>query len=270
VDAGGTWRDVAAFGEDYGEHFFASSGLSRLADWCKNNLASCPEVGADVRLGPPFLRPSKIVCIGLNYRRHAIETKAPIPAEPIIFLKATSALSGPNDDLFLPRSSKQTDWEVELAVIIGRLARYVAPAEAMGHVAGFTVHNDYSEREFQLKRGGQWDKGKGCDTFGPMGPCLVTSDEIGSSSLHIWLKLNGETKQKSNTSDMIFDVPTLVSYVSHFMSLLPGDVISTGTPAGVGLGHDPPRYLKEGDAIECGIDGIGVIRQRIRGPGDYR
>src|SRR5439155_9681504 len=220
--------------------FFGTEGLARLFAWCEKNATRCPEVDPAVRFGPPVQRPSKIVCIGLNYREHVRETKASIPEEPVVFMKATSALSGPSDDVVLPRGSKKTDWEVELAVVIGRRAKYVEVADAMGHVAGFTLHNDYSEREFQLERGGQWDKGKGADTFAPMGPYLVTADDIDVSSLALWLKLNGKMKQTGNTSDMIFDVPTLVSYVSQFMTLLPGDVISTGTPPGVGLGHDPP------------------------------
>jgi 2,4-diketo-3-deoxy-L-fuconate hydrolase len=255
--------DISRFGEDYTEAFFARDGLSRLSAWCEGNEASCPEVDRGVRIAAPIARPSKIVCIGLNYRDHARESKAPIPEEPIIFMKATSAFSGPNDDVVIPRKSKKTDWEVELAVVIGRRAKYVEREDAMNYVAGFTLHNDYSEREFQLERGGQWDKGKGADTFAPMGPWLATREEIDASALNLWLKVNGEIKQSGNTSDMIFNVPTLVSYVSQFMTLLPGDVISTGTPHGVGLGHDPPLYLKAGDVVECGIDGLGQARQRI-------
>ncbi len=258
--------DVSRFGEDYTEAFFASDGLSRLGAWCADHAASCPEVDRGVRIASPVARPSKIVCIGLNYRDHARETQAPIPKEPIIFLKATSACIGPNDDVVLPRGSIKTDWEVELAVVLAKRTKYVEVSEALDYVAGFTVHNDYSEREFQLERGGQWDKGKGADTFAPMGPCLVTPDEIAASALPLWLKLNGETKQMGNTADMIFDVPTLISYVSQFMTLLPGDVISTGTPHGVGLAHVPPLYLKAGDIVECGIEGIGQMRQRIAGP----
>jgi 2-keto-4-pentenoate hydratase/2-oxohepta-3-ene-1,7-dioic acid hydratase in catechol pathway len=255
--------DVSSFGEDYTESFFAERGLDRLASWFEAHGASCPEVGPKVRLGPPFARPSKIVCIGLNYREHARETKAPIPEEPVIFMKATTAFVGPNDDVEIPRGSKKTDWEVELAVVIGKRAKYVETKEAMSYVAGFTVHNDYSEREFQLERGGQWDKGKGADTFAPMGPCLVTPVELDPSALDLWLKVNGEMMQRGNTSDMIFDVPKLINYVSQFMTLLPGDVISTGTPPGVGLARNPPRYLKAGDVVECGIDGIGQTRQRM-------
>jgi len=205
------------------------------------------------------------VCIGLNYRDHARETKAKIPEEPIIFFKATTAWSGPDDDLVLPRGSVKTDWEVELAVVIGRAARYVAKETALEHVAGFVLHNDYSEREHQLERGGQWSKGKSADTFAPLGPFLATRDEIADPHrLDIWLRVDGELRQKSSTVNMIFDVPALVSYVSQFMTLLPGDVISTGTPPGVGLGMKPsPVYLQAGDVVELGIEGLGESRQRV-------
>jgi 2-keto-4-pentenoate hydratase/2-oxohepta-3-ene-1,7-dioic acid hydratase in catechol pathway len=263
IGADGRLLDVSSFGEDYGESFFAERGLERLAKWFAANGSSCPEVKPGTRLGPPITRPSKIVCIGLNYRQHARETNAAIPEEPVVFMKATTAFEGPNDDVEIPRGSNKTDWEVELAVVIGRRAKYVELGDALTYVAGYTVHNDYSEREFQLERGGQWDKGKGCDTFAPMGPCLVTQDELDASALDLWLEVNGETMQRGNTSDMIFGVPKLVSYLSHFMTLLPGDVISTGTPHGVGLARNPPLYLKAGDVVECGIDGIGKTRQRI-------
>jgi 2-keto-4-pentenoate hydratase/2-oxohepta-3-ene-1,7-dioic acid hydratase in catechol pathway len=255
--------DVSRFGEDYGESFFAGDGTSRLAAWFAANGAHCSEVDPAARLGPPCARPSKIVCIGLNYRAHARETGAAIPAEPVVFLKATSAFSGPNDDVVLPRDSKKTDWEVELAVVIGRRAKYVDLEDAMDHVAGFTVHNDYSEREFQLERGGQWDKGKGADSFAPMGPFLVTRDELDSSRLDLWLKVNGAVMQEGNTADMVFGVPALISYVTRFMTLLPGDIVSTGTPGGVGLARTPPLYLQAGDVVECGIEGLGQTRQRI-------
>jgi len=257
----GVLLDVSAFGEDYSEAFFGTRGLERLAAWLGDR--ECPQVPAGSRTGAPITRPSKIVCIGLNYRDHARETNAPIPDEPVVFMKATSACIGPNDHVEVPRGSTKTDWEVELAVVIGQRAKYVETSAAMDYVAGFTVHNDYSEREFQLERGGQWDKGKGADTFAPMGPCLVTADELDPSRLELWLKVNGEVMQRSNTADMIFDVPVLVSYVSHFMTLLPGDVISTGTPRGVGLARKPPLYLKPGDVVECGIEGVGHIQQRI-------
>ena len=257
--------DASSFGEDYGEAFFASDGLERMRRWLVREAARCPLVPDGVRLGPPIARPSKIVCIGLNFRDHAAETNAPIPTEPVVFLKATSALAGPNDDVVIPKHSTKTDWEVELAVVIGAQASYVSEAQAMDHVAGYVLHNDYSERAFQLERGGQWVKGKSCDTFAPIGPFLVTTDEIPDAhALGMWLKVNGETRQESSSANMIFKIPTLISYVSQFMSLLPGDVISTGTPAGVGLGHKPPVYLRDGDEVELGIDGLGSARQRLR------
>jgi 2-keto-4-pentenoate hydratase/2-oxohepta-3-ene-1,7-dioic acid hydratase in catechol pathway len=205
------------------------------------------------------------VCIGLNYRDHAAETGAEIPKEPVIFFKATSSLVGPDDDMVTPRGATKVDWEVELAIAIGARASYVSKGDALAHVAGYALHNDYSERSFQLERGGQWSKGKGCDTFAPLGPFLATRDEIPDpQALPMWLTVNGETRQKSSTANMIFDVPTLVSYLSQFMTLLPGDVISTGTPAGVGLGMKPePQYLKMGDVVELGIDGLGRSRQRV-------
>jgi 2,4-didehydro-3-deoxy-L-rhamnonate hydrolase len=256
-----TIYDVSSFGEDYGEVFFGSDGISRLAEWLKrqNDL---PVIAKPERVGTPFTRPSKIICIGLNYSDHAKETGAQLPAEPIIFFKATSALCGPDDELVIPRNSVKTDWEVELAVVIGKKTAYVDESSAMQHVAGFCLHNDYSEREFQLERGGQWVKGKSCDTFAPMGPYLVTTDEIRDvHSLSLWLKVNGKKFQDGNTSNMVFKVPFLVSYLSQFMTLLPGDVISTGTPAGVGLGFKPPIYLKKGDVVELGIEGLGTQRQ---------
>jgi 2-keto-4-pentenoate hydratase/2-oxohepta-3-ene-1,7-dioic acid hydratase in catechol pathway len=256
--------DTSALGEDYDERFFASGGLERLGRWLDQHGRSAPRVNASVRWGAPIARPSKIVCIGLNYRDHARETGAPEPKEPILFFKATSALVGPYDDLLLPRGSKKTDWEVELAVVIGRRASYVSVEEALGYVAGYTLHNDYSEREFQLERGGQWVKGKSADTFAPLGPTLVTTDDVGDvQALPMWLKVNGELKQNGNTSNMIFGVAELVSYTSQFMSLLPGDVISTGTPAGVGMGARPERFLVAGDVCELGITGLGVSRQRV-------
>lgn len=258
----GTIYDVSAFGEDFGETFFGSDGPARLAAWLKKNQKGLPEVSADTRLGPPFMRPSKIICIGLNYLKHAQESNMPAPKEPIIFFKATSALTGPNDPLVIPKNSVKTDWEVELAFVIGKAASYVDESQAMNHVAGFCLHNDYSEREFQLERNGQWVKGKSCDTFAPIGPWLATTDEVPNfNSLGMWLKVNGTTMQDGNTDDMIFNVPQLVSYLSQFMTLLPGDVISTGTPAGVGLGFKPPVYLKPGDVVELGIEGLGTQKQ---------
>jgi 2,4-didehydro-3-deoxy-L-rhamnonate hydrolase len=265
ISADQTARDVSGFGQDYDEGFFAADGLNRLRAWLEKNEASCPKVGAQERLGPVVKRPSKIVCVGMNFHGHAKEQGQEPPKEPVLFMKATTALCGPNDDLVLPRGSTKTDWEVELAVVIGRRASYVEKARALDHVAGFVLHNDYSEREYQLERGGQWDKGKGCDTFAPLGPHLVTTDAIDASKLDMWLKVNGETVQRGNTSDLIFDVPTLVSYISQFMTLLPGDVISTGTPSGVGCFMKPPRYLKAGDQVELGIEGLGSSRQRIVG-----
>ena len=257
--------DASSFGEDYDEAFFGSNGVERLGRWLAREASRSPIVPDDARLGPPIARPSKIVCIGLNFRDHAAETNAAIPTEPVVFLKATSAITGPNDDVVIPKHSAKTDWEVELAVVIGARASYVSEAQAMDHVAGYVLHNDYSERAFQLERGGQWVKGKSCDTFAPLGPFLVTKDEIPDAhALRMWLKVNGETKQESSSANMIFKVPTLVSYVSQFMSLLPGDVISTGTPAGVGLGQKPPVYLRDGDEVELGIDGLGSARQRLR------
>lgn len=260
--ANGEQIDLSAFGEDFDEEFFANDGVKRLAAWMAKN-AKCPVLDPGVRLGPCIARPSKIVCIGLNYARHAAEAGAEIPTEPIIFLKATSALSGPNYDVIIPRHSEKTDWEVELAVVIGKKAQYVRSDEAMEYVAGYCLHNDYSERAFQLERGGQWVKGKSCDSFAPLGPFLATSDEIKDPHhLRLWLNVNGIVMQNSNTSDLIFKIPFLISYVSQFMTLLPGDVISTGTPEGVGAGLKPPQYLKHGDIVEFGIEGLGSARQR--------
>ncbi len=255
--------DTSAFGEDYGEVFFETDGLARLADFIESN--SLPEVAENVRLGSPLARPSKIVCIGLNYADHAKETNATPPAEPVIFMKATTAIVGPNDDIVIPKNSKKTDWEVELAVVIGRKASYVSEADAMEYVAGYVLHNDVSEREFQMERGGTWDKGKGCDTFAPIGPFFATKDEIADPhNLRLWLKVNGKTMQDGTTANFIFNIPHLVSYTSQFMTLLPGDIISTGTPAGVGLGMKPPVYLKAGDVVELGVDGLGEARQVVK------
>jgi 2,4-didehydro-3-deoxy-L-rhamnonate hydrolase len=257
--------DVSSFGEDFDEDFFGTNGIKRLQRWYNEKKSSLLRIDKDIRLGSPFKRPSKIICVGLNYTKHALESKMPLPKEPIIFFKSTTAMCGPNDDLIIPKNSIKTDWEVELAVVIGKKASYVPQADAMNYVAGFCVHNDYSEREFQLERNGQWVKGKSCDTFAPMGPYLVTTDEIGNyNDLHMWLKVNGKIMQDNNTDDMIFEVPALISYISQFMTLLPGDVISTGTPAGVGLGFNPPIYLKAGDIIELGIDKLGIQKQVAR------
>ncbi|MDB5252027.1 MAG: fumarylacetoacetate hydrolase family protein [Flaviaesturariibacter sp.] len=258
------YYDVSAFGEDYSEEFFASDGINRLRSFIDAEREALPEMMGTPALDVPFCRPSKIVCIGLNYADHARETGATPPTEPVIFLKSTTSLTGPNDPIIIPRGAQKTDWEVELAVVIARRASYVSEDEALSFVAGYCLHNDISEREFQLERGGTWDKGKGCDSFAPMGPFLVTPDEIADiDKLRLWLRVNGVKRQNGNTADMIFKIPHLISYVSSFMTLLPGDVISTGTPAGVGLGMREPVYLRAGDVVELGIDGLGSARQEV-------
>lgn len=254
--------DVSSFITDYNEYFFENDGLKKL----KNEISGIghfPVADQYLRLGPPVARPSKIVCIGLNYADHAAESNMVLPAEPVVFLKSTTALMGPEDDLILPPGSEKTDWEVELAVVIGKKASYISEEEAMEHVAGYCLHNDYSERAYQMERGGQWVKGKSCDTFAPLGPWLVTTDEIQNvQNLRLWLTVNGKKYQEGNTKNFIFNIPYIISYVSRFMTLLPGDVISTGTPAGVGFGQKPhPIYLKPGDLVELGIDGLGNARQ---------
>lgn len=258
------YYDVSGLVQDYNEAFFGGNGLEKL----KQDLtsASLTEIDKGVRLGPALARPSKIVCVGLNYKDHAAETNAAIPTEPILFFKATSAIVGPNDDLILPKNSRKTDWEVELAIVIGKKASYVSEENALNHVAGYALHNDYSEREFQIERNGQWVKGKSCDTFAPIGPFIATPDEIEDvHKLRLWLTVNGKTLQDGNTANFIFNVPFIVSYISQFMTLLPGDVISTGTPAGVGLGQKPePWYLKAGDVVELGIDGLGSSKQEVK------
>ena len=257
--------DVSDFGEDYTEAFFETDGINRLKTWLSKEQDTCPEVSAETRLGAPLVRPSKIVCIGLNYVSHAKETGMEVPKEPILFFKATSAIVGPNDDVIIPKGSEKTDWEVELAVVIGKKTSYVSEAEALDYVAGYTLHNDYSERAFQIERAGQWVKGKSCDTFAPLGPFIATKDEIKDpNNLNLWLKLNDEELQNSNTSDFVFNVQQVVSYISQFMTLLPGDVISTGTPFGVGMGFKPPRYLKPGDVVELGIEGLGTSKQTAK------
>jgi 2-keto-4-pentenoate hydratase/2-oxohepta-3-ene-1,7-dioic acid hydratase in catechol pathway len=261
----GTRRDVSAFTPDFTGDFFENDGIARLADWLASQETAPPEVAQAVRLGPPVARIGKIICIGLNYVDHAAEAGMDLPAEPVLFFKATSALCGPNDGLLLPRGGEKTDWEVELAFVIGRTARYVDEADAMDHVAGFCLHNDYSERAFQLERCGQWVKGKSCDTFAPLGPWLATRDEIADHDrLGMWLTVNGAKKQDSSTANMAFKVPFLVSYISRFMTLMPGDVITTGTPPGVGMGFKPPQFLQAGDVVELGIDGLGSQRQVVR------
>jgi 2,4-diketo-3-deoxy-L-fuconate hydrolase len=258
------YYDVSGFGEDYNEAFFESEGLTRLRVFLDKNRAALEKIEPPVQFASPVARPSKIICVGLNFADHARETNAQAPPEPVIFLKSTTALSGPFDPIIIPRDSKKTDWEVELAVVISKKASYVEESDAMDYLAGYCLHNDVSEREFQLERNGTWDKGKGCDSFAPLGPFLATADEIGDvNHLRLWLKVNGKMMQDGNTSDMIFKIPFLISYISRFMTLLPGDIISTGTPAGVGLGKNPPVYLSAGDIVELGIDGLGSSRQEL-------
>jgi 2-keto-4-pentenoate hydratase/2-oxohepta-3-ene-1,7-dioic acid hydratase in catechol pathway len=253
--------DVSAFVADYDERFFGTDGPARLALWLERQKA-LPRFAANERLGPPLARPGKIVCVGLNYVLHAKESGVALPTEPVLFFKATTAVTGPQDPVVIPYGSQKTDWEVELAVVIGAVARRVTEADALKHVAGYVLHNDYSEREWQLERGGQWVKGKSADTFAPLGPWIATADEVPDpQALDLWLKLNGQVMQQSTTRDMAFGVAQLVSYISRFMTLLPGDVISTGTPSGVGLGQKPPRYLQPGDVVELGIAGLGEQRQ---------
>jgi 2-keto-4-pentenoate hydratase/2-oxohepta-3-ene-1,7-dioic acid hydratase in catechol pathway len=256
--------DVSSFGEDYDEVFFETNGLERLSEWLKEIGEDLPPFPENERYGSPIARPSKIVCIGLNYDDHARESGMEIPPEPVIFFKATSSFCGPNDNLILPRGGDKTDWEVELAFVIGKRASYVDESDAMDYLAGYALHNDYSERGFQLDRSGQWVKGKSCDTFAPFGPWLATQDEIEDpNNLNMWLKVNGETMQSSNSSNLHYKIPFLLSYVSQFMTLLPGDIISTGTPPGVGMGMDPQVYLQAGDLVELGIDQLGSSSQKV-------
>lgn len=263
--ADGRRVDASGFGQDYDETFFGGDGMDRLASWAEREAGSAPEVSPETRLGAPLCRPSKIICIGLNYVDHARESGMEVPEQPVVFFKATSAITGPNDGLTIPKDSVKTDWEVELAVVIGKKASYVSKEEALRHVAGYVLHNDYSEREYQLERGGQWVKGKSCDTFAPLGPFIASSDEIGNvHSLDLWLDVNGESRQRGNTSNLVFDIPTLIHELSHYMTLLPGDVISTGTPCGVGSGMKPPVFLKPGDVVTLGITGLGEQRQAAR------
>jgi len=256
---------IQGFEGDYNEAFFENGGLSRLENALKAKTESLIPVDENIRWASPIARPSKMVCIGLNYTDHAKETNATPPSEPVIFLKSTSSLAGPYDPIMIPRNSVKTDWEVELALVIGKKAAYVEEKDAMDYIAGYVLHNDVSEREFQLERTGTWDKGKGCDTFAPIGPYLLTSDEIADPhKLRLWLKLNGKMVQDGSTENLIFKIPFLVAYVSQFMTLLPGDIISTGTPAGVGLGMKPPFYLKPGDEVELGVDFLGISKQKIQ------
>jgi len=257
------WYDVSSFVKDYDEDFFANDGIEKLRQIADENQLT--EVSANQRLACPVNKPSKVICIGLNYAKHAQETGAQVPKEPIIFFKATTSVSGPNDDIVIPKNSVKTDWEVELAVVIGRRASYVEENEAMDFVAGYCLHNDVSEREFQIERGGQWVKGKSCDTFAPLGPWMATKEEIkDENNLRLWLNVNGKKMQDSNTNDLIFKIPFLIAYISQFMTLLPGDIVSTGTPFGVGLGLNPQVYLKAGDVVELGIDGLGTQKQKVR------
>ena len=256
--------DTSSIVNDYNEEFFASSGLEKLQEWASANADNAEQINANHRIGSPIARPSKMICIGLNFSDHAAETGAETPKEPVIFSKATSALSGPFDNIVIPKGSEQTDWEVELAIVISKHASYISETEAEDYIAGYILHNDVSERSFQKDRGGQWTKGKSSDTFAPLGPFMATKDEIpDTDNLAMWLTVNGEKMQDGNTSNLIFNVPHVVSYLTNFMSLLPGDVISTGTPAGVGMGMDPERYLKPGDVVELGIDGLGSSRQNV-------
>jgi len=265
VIIGDDFFDTSSFGEDYNEDFFEGEGLQRLEGFVATNMDKLPKLSRDVRLASPVACPSKIVCIGLNYADHAKETGATPPPEPVIFLKASTALCGPFDDIIIPKNSKKTDWEVELAVVIGKKASYVNEADAMDYVAGYCLHNDVSEREFQIERSGTWDKGKGCDTFAPLGPFLATKDEIADvDNLRLWLTVNGKKMQDGTTANFIFKIPFIIAYTSQFMTLLPGDVISTGTPAGVAMGMKDQPYLRPGDVVELGIDGLGSSKQVLK------
>ena len=257
--------DVSAFINDYNESFFENNDLEKLKKWLSTNIDSCPKISNKTRLGPPLVRPSKIICVGLNYSKHANESGMAVPKEPVLFFKSTTSIIGPYDDVIIPKNSDKTDWEVELALVIGKKASYIDPGQVKDHLLGYVLHNDIGERSFQLEREGQWVKGKSCDTFAPLGPYLVTKDEIkNANNLNLWLKLNGEIMQKSNTSDFIFKINEVVSYISQFMTLLPGDIISTGTPSGVGLGFDPPKFLKNNDIMELSVEGLGVSKQKVK------
>lgn len=261
LDASGALRDLSGTVDELAGDVLTAVGLARIRTLDASRL---PVVVGSPRLGAPVARVGKMICVGLNYADHAAESGQPVPTEPVIFMKATSAIVGAYDDVVMPPGSRKTDWEVELGVVIGDTARRATHEAALEHVAGYLVSNDVSEREYQLERGGQWVKGKGCDTFAPLGPWLVTRDEVPDpQGLAMWLSVNGHRYQDGNTRTMIFDVAALVSYISHFMTLLPGDVISTGTPPGVGLGQKPPVYLRAGDVMELGIAGLGTQRQRV-------
>ncbi|GAB5505413.1 MAG: fumarylacetoacetate hydrolase family protein [Rhizobiaceae bacterium] len=261
VDADGAIRDLSGVVSDIGGEAISPDGLAKLA---AVDPASLPLAPAGARLGPCVAGTGKFICIGLNYADHAAESGMDVPPEPVIFMKATSAICGPNDPIIIPRGSEKTDWEVELSVIIGKRAKYVSEENALDYVAGYAVTNDVSERAFQIEHAGQWTKGKSSDNFGQIGPWLVTRDEVADpQNLSMWLKVNGETKQDGSTRTMVYGVAHLVAYLSRFMSLHPGDVISTGTPPGVGMGQKPPRYLKPGDVVELGIEGLGSQRQDV-------
>jgi 2-keto-4-pentenoate hydratase/2-oxohepta-3-ene-1,7-dioic acid hydratase in catechol pathway len=262
VDRAGRIRDLSGYVKDIGGAALDPDELARLAALDPDSL---PLVDGNPRIGPCVTGVGKFICIGLNYSDHAAETGATVPPEPIIFMKATSAITGPNDDLLLPRGSEKTDWEVELGIVIGRKAKYVSEAEALDYVAGYCTVHDVSERAFQIERHGQWTKGKSCDSFGPIGPWLVTKDAVQNpQNLPMWLKVNGETMQNGSTRTMVYGPAYLVSYLSQFMSLQPGDIISTGTPPGVGMGMKPPRFLKAGDVVELGVEGLGNQRQQVK------
>ncbi len=261
LDSEGRIRDLSAKIADLSGDFLLDAQLQKIRDIDVNNL---PVVEGEQRIGPCVAHVGKFICIGLNYADHAAETGAQVPDQPVVFMKATSAVTGPNDGIVKPLGSTRLDWEVELGIVIGKEARYVDEQNAMEHIAGYCVVHDVSERYFQLECGGQWDKGKGCDTFGPIGPYLVTRDEVPDpNALDIWLKVNGTSFQQSNTQNMVFRPAQLVSYLSRFMSLQPGDIISTGTPPGVGMGQKPPRFLEVGDEVELGIEGLGIQKQTV-------
>ena len=264
LDDSGNRRDLTAFGEDFNQEFFGTNGVQRLNDWLESQQTALPIVDSHIRWAPPVEVPSKIICVGLNYSDHAKESGMAIPEEPVLFFKASSSLVGPFDSIIIPPNSEKTDWEVELALIIGQKATHVTKENAMQHVAGYAVLNDVSERAYQLESTGQWVKGKSYDTFAPLGPYMSTADEVNNvDNLNLWLKVNDEYKQQGNTEKLIFDVPTVVSYISQYMTLLPGDIISTGTPPGVGMGFKPSQYLKAGDVVELGIDGLGTSKQEV-------
>jgi 2,4-diketo-3-deoxy-L-fuconate hydrolase len=263
LEVNGVRYDVSHLVKDFTEDFFSKDGINTLRKEFDQKTSAMVDPG--IRLGAPVCKPGKIICIGLNFRKHAMESGMAVPQEPVVFFKATSSLSGPYDPIIMPKNSTKTDWEVELAVVIGKRANYIAKEEALDFVAGYVLHNDVSEREFQLEKGGQWVKGKSCDTFAPLGPYLVTRDEINDpNNLRLWLSVNGKMLQDGHTSDFIFNIQEIISYLSQFMSLMPGDIISTGTPKGVGLGFDPPVYLKDGDEIELGIEGLGTAKQKVK------